>query len=84
MEQGYRQVLFHPTSGQTGWDHPRIVSMGGDHSIVLPVLRSLKSVYGPISVIHLDSHLDTYVQVLFPHTYIYIYMKDKQIENYCG
>lgn len=32
----------------------------GDHSIVLPILRSLKSVYGPISVIHLDSHLDTW------------------------
>lgn len=34
--------------------------MGGDHSIVLPILRSLKTVYGPISVIHLDSHLDTW------------------------
>ena len=34
--------------------------MGGDHSIVLPILRSLKEVYGPISVIHLDSHLDTW------------------------
>lgn len=42
-----------------GWKHPRILSLGGDHSIVLPILRSLKTVYGPISVIHLDSHLDT-------------------------
>jgi arginase family enzyme len=42
------------------WDHPRIISMGGDHSIVLPILRSLKTVYGPVSVIHLDSHLDTW------------------------
>ena len=61
MEQGYRQVLFHPTSTRNAWDHPRLVSLGGDHSIVLPILRSLKSVYGPISVIHLDSHLDTQV-----------------------
>jgi arginase family enzyme len=42
------------------WDHPRIISMGGDYSIVLPILRSLKTVYGPVSVIHLDSYLDTW------------------------
>lgn len=67
MEQGYRQVLYHPTSASTdgtgkphSWKHPRIISLGGDHSIVLPILRSLKTVYGPISVIHLDSHLDTW------------------------
>lgn len=59
MEQGYRQILYHPT-GNSGWHRPRILSLGGDHSIVLPILRSLKSVYGPISVIHLDSHLDTW------------------------
>ncbi|KAL4877394.1 arginase family-domain-containing protein [Aspergillus karnatakaensis] len=67
MEQGYRQVLHHGTPGNStkqaeagGWTHPRIISLGGDHSIVLPILRSLKAVYGPISVIHLDSHLDTW------------------------
>lgn len=60
MEQGYRQVLYHKTNETDGWTHPRIISLGGDHSIVLPILRSLKSVYGPISVIHLDSHLDTW------------------------
>lgn len=60
MEQGYRQVLFHETNVTEGWKHPRIISLGGDHSIVLPILRSLKTVYGPISVIHLDSHLDTW------------------------
>ncbi|KAJ5969364.1 Ureohydrolase [Penicillium viridicatum] len=60
MEQGYRQVLYHPTSEGSSWEHPRIASLGGDHSIVLPILRSLKHVYGPISVIHLDSHLDTW------------------------
>ncbi|KAL4783739.1 arginase family-domain-containing protein [Aspergillus varians] len=63
MEQGYRQVLYHETTETgkiQGWTHPRIISLGGDHSIVLPILRSLKTVYGPISVIHLDSHLDTW------------------------
>ncbi|EXJ54313.1 hypothetical protein A1O7_09651 [Cladophialophora yegresii CBS 114405] len=66
MEQGYRQILYHNTSATSAsastnvWSHPRILSLGGDHSIVLPVLRSLKTIYGPISVIHLDSHLDTW------------------------
>jgi agmatinase len=60
MEQGYRQLLWHNTSTTNTWTRPRVLSLGGDHSIVLPILRSLKEVYGPISVIHLDSHLDTW------------------------
>jgi agmatinase len=40
--------------------HPRIITMGGDHTIVLPILRSLHKTYGPISVIHFDAHLDTW------------------------
>jgi agmatinase len=43
-----------------GKRHPRIASMGGDHSIVLPILRSLHKVYGPITVIHMDAHLDSW------------------------
>ncbi|KXN88890.1 Putative agmatinase 1 [Leucoagaricus sp. SymC.cos] len=39
---------------------PKIVTLGGDHTIVLPILRSLYKVYGPISVIHFDAHLDTW------------------------
>jgi agmatinase len=31
------------------------LSLGGDHTIVLPILRSLNRIYGPISVIHFDS-----------------------------
>lgn len=47
--------------GKDGREHPRIISLGGDHTIVLPILRALHSVYGqPISVIHFDSHLDTW------------------------
>lgn len=42
-----------------GKEHPRIVTLGGDHTIVLPILRSLFKVYGPISVIHFDAHFDT-------------------------
>lgn len=40
--------------------HPRIVSLGGDHTIVLPILRALYKIHGPVSVIHFDAHLDTW------------------------
>ncbi|KAI0373281.1 Arginase/deacetylase [Pilatotrama ljubarskyi] len=40
--------------------HPRVLTLGGDHTITLPLLRGVASVYGPVSVIHFDSHLDTW------------------------
>lgn len=49
-----------------GQPHPKIVSMGGDHTIVLPILRSLHRVYGPIAVIHFDAHLDTWPPEVSP------------------
>ncbi|KAI0753258.1 Arginase/deacetylase [Daedaleopsis nitida] len=39
--------------------HPRILTLGGDHTITLPLLRGVAGIYGPVSVIHFDSHLDT-------------------------
>ena len=36
---------------------PRVITLGGDHTITLPLLRSVIQAYGPISVIHFDSHL---------------------------
>ncbi|WVQ84054.1 agmatinase [Cryptococcus sp. DSM 104549] len=42
-----------------GKHHPRVVMLGGDHTIVLPALRALHDIYGPVSVIHFDSHCDS-------------------------
>jgi agmatinase len=39
---------------QDGKHHPRLITLGGDHTIVLPLLRSIYSAYGEISVIHFD------------------------------
>lgn len=36
---------------------PRVITLGGDHTITLPLLRSVNKAYGPVSVIHFDSHL---------------------------
>ena len=70
--------------GLDGEYHPRMVTLGGDHTIVsekirglgfsgsdttrsskvLPILQSLHEVYGPVSVIHFDAHIDTYVTIV--------------------
>lgn len=42
---------------------PKLLTLGGDHSIALPTLRALNQVYGPVAVVHFDAHLDTYVSL---------------------
>jgi agmatinase len=36
------------------------VGLGGDHSVTLATLRAMSKVYGPIALIHFDSHTDTW------------------------
>lgn len=35
------------------------LTLGGDHTITLPVLRSLVKKHGPVGLIHVDAHTDT-------------------------
>lgn len=35
------------------------IMLGGDHSVTLPELRAVAKRYGPVALIHLDSHSDT-------------------------
>lgn len=37
-----------------------LISLGGDHSITLPLLRAHAEKYGPLSLVHIDAHLDTW------------------------
>ncbi|KAL4870285.1 hypothetical protein BDV12DRAFT_184495 [Aspergillus spectabilis] len=39
---------------------PRIVTLGGDHTTTLSALRSTYEHWGEVSVIHFDSHIDTW------------------------
>ncbi|KAL1657857.1 hypothetical protein GGF50DRAFT_108875 [Schizophyllum commune] len=57
-------MALEPLS-RDGKSHPRVLTLGGDHTIVLPLLRSINSVYGAISVVHFDSHLDTWKPQVF-------------------
>jgi agmatinase len=38
----------------------RLVTLGGDHTIAYPILKSLHKKHGPVTVIHFDAHLDTW------------------------
>ncbi len=38
----------------------RIISIGGDHTVALPLLRAAHAQHGPIALVHFDAHLDTW------------------------
>ena len=39
---------------------PTVITLGGDHSITLPLLRAHARRYGPLAVVHFDAHPDTW------------------------
>ena len=41
-------------------DGATVLTLGGDHTIALPILRSLARDHGPVAVLHFDAHLDTW------------------------
>lgn len=38
----------------------RLVTIGGDHTIALPLLRAVNRRHGPCALVHFDAHLDTW------------------------
>ncbi len=38
----------------------RLLTIGGDHTIALPLLRTMFERHGPVAVLHFDAHLDTW------------------------
>jgi len=49
VEEAYDEILGHDCIPLT---------MGGDHTTVLPILRAAKRKYGPVGVVHIDAHAD--------------------------
>jgi agmatinase len=41
-------------------DGTRLVTLGGDHTISLPLLRAAAERHGPVALLHFDAHLDTW------------------------
>lgn len=48
------EALRHMNNGT------KLVTLGGDHTIALPMLRAAKAVHGPVALLHFDAHLDTW------------------------
>ncbi|ODV79208.1 arginase [Suhomyces tanzawaensis NRRL Y-17324] len=61
LNQLYRgQRAIHQHQGNVG-KVPKIITIGGDHTITLMALKSVHEALGePVHVIHFDSHLDTW------------------------
>lgn len=52
------------------WRHPKLITLGGDHSLALPALRALSKIHHtPISVLHFDAHLDTWHPSKYPSSW---------------
>jgi agmatinase len=51
VERGARDLLERA---------PFVLTLGGDHTIALPMLRAVSAVHGPVAVVHFDAHLDTW------------------------
>jgi agmatinase len=37
-----------------------VIAVGGDHTVALPMLRSVVREHGPVALVHFDAHLDTW------------------------
>lgn len=37
-----------------------LIALGGDHSITLPLMRATAKKFGPLSLVHVDAHIDTW------------------------
>lgn len=49
IEAHYDRILAHPIIPLT---------LGGDHTLTLPILRSIYKKHGPVGLVHIDAHAD--------------------------
>jgi len=47
----------------------KLISLGGDHSIALPLLRAHARKHGPMALVHFDAHPDTWDREFGEHKY---------------
>jgi agmatinase len=51
VERAAREVLANGSG---------LVTIGGDHTVALPLLRAVRAAHGPLALVHFDAHLDTW------------------------
>jgi agmatinase len=65
MTAAYHELNHRAPSSST-LQRPKLISLGGDHSIALAALRALAAIHGPLAVLHFDAHLDTWHPEKYP------------------
>ncbi|KAI0141633.1 arginase [Xylariaceae sp. FL1272] len=60
LTKAHKVVSGRKTANETFGSVPRIITLGGDHTTTLPALRSTVEHWGAVSVVHFDSHIDTW------------------------
>ena len=58
IEAAMKQIA--DLAGGVGGGGHRIVAIGGDHTVALPMLRAAAAQHGPVALVHFDAHLDTW------------------------
>ncbi|KAF2152913.1 arginase [Myriangium duriaei CBS 260.36] len=70
LSQAHQILTSRPAASHT---HriPRVITLGGDHTTTLPALRTLRPIWGPLTLIHLDAHIDTWTPASLGASTIY-------------
>ncbi len=58
IDTAMQQIEGH-ASELLGGDR-KVIAVGGDHTVALPMLRSVARQHGPVALVHFDAHLDTW------------------------
>jgi agmatinase len=58
IDRAVEQIGAHAAELVTGGR--TVIAIGGDHTIALPMLRSVAREHGPVALVHFDAHLDTW------------------------
>jgi agmatinase len=67
IKKSHHKITKFATPSSKNGTIPRIVTLGGDHTITLPALRAIHSNFGKVAVLHFDSHLDTWDPAIVSH-----------------
>jgi agmatinase len=58
IDEAVGQIQAH--SGDLVVGGRRVIAIGGDHTVALPLLRSVVREHGKVALVHFDAHLDTW------------------------
>jgi agmatinase len=58
IDEAVAQIAGHAADLLQG--DRKVIAIGGDHTIALPMLRSVARAHGPVALVHFDAHLDTW------------------------